>query len=169
MERAAPAVVGLDHAVADAVDGIEVGHKVEIGTDADDALLDWDSEPAPWEPDEDDYPGWDEQGPDDDYDGDGVTNFGELIAGTHPGNPDSTFKIDDGDLSTPGNNDSFTLTFSSVPGRMYFIRGKTSMSRNAEWVNLTGIILATGFETTCTVQFPESENMRFFQLVVWNP
>ena len=139
---------------------------VDVTATADE---DGDGLPDSWEPDEDDYPGWDEQGPDDDYDGDGVTNFGELIAGTHPGNPDSTFKIDDGDLSTPGNNDSFTLTFSSVPGRMYFIRGKTSMSRNAEWVNLTGIILATGFETTCTVQFPESENMRFFQLVVWNP
>ena len=139
---------------------------VDVGATVDG---DGDGLPDSWEPDEDEYPGWGGQGPDDDYDGDGVSNFGELIAGTHPGNPDSTFEIDDGDLSSPGNNDSFALTFKSVPGRMYFIRGKTSMSPNAEWVNLTGIILATGFETTRAVQFPEGEAMRFFQLVVWNP
>ncbi|NCD23184.1 MAG: hypothetical protein EOL90_09620 [Spartobacteria bacterium] len=130
---------------------------------------DGDGMPDQLEPDEEDYPGWDGQGPDDDYDGDGISNFGELIAGTHPGNRDSVFEISDYDLPSPGNNDEFTLIFKSVPGRRYFIRGATSMGNNTEWYNLSGVILATETETDCVVQFPEGVVIRFFQLVVWAP
>jgi fatty-acyl-CoA synthase len=46
-------VLLYDPEVAAAVEGIDVAHRAEIGTDADDALLAWDAEPAPWVPDED--------------------------------------------------------------------------------------------------------------------
>jgi fatty-acyl-CoA synthase len=53
VEHSGASVLLYDPEVAASVEGIEVAHKAEIGTEADDALLDWDSEPAHWTPDED--------------------------------------------------------------------------------------------------------------------
>ncbi|HEU5149014.1 MAG TPA: AMP-binding protein [Iamia sp.] len=53
VEHSGASVLLYDPEVAAAVEGIDVATKAEIGTEADDALLDWSSEPAPWEPDED--------------------------------------------------------------------------------------------------------------------
>ena len=128
---------------------------------------DGDGMPDQLEEPYEDLPGWGAQGADDDYDGDGVSNIGEMISGTHAGDSDSVFEISDGDLSSPGNNDTFTLTFHSVPGHRYVIRGKASMGNNAEWIVLSPALLATGYQTTYAVTLPE--NIRFFQLVVLNP
>jgi acyl-CoA synthetase (AMP-forming)/AMP-acid ligase II len=53
VEHSGASVLLYDPEVAAAVEGIDVAHRAEIGTEADDALLAWDAEPRPWEPDED--------------------------------------------------------------------------------------------------------------------
>ena len=104
--------------------------------------------------------------PEDDYDGDGVTNFGELIAGTHPGDPSSVLEIN-GTVSSPGNDEYFTLMFSSVPWREYRIFGAVSLGNNATWHDLAGLITATSYQTIRVVNLTvpgETQKIRFFML-----
>lgn len=91
---------------------------------------------------------------------------GEMIAGTHPGNVDSVFEMTEFDLSSPGNNEVVTFIFSTVPGRRYMIQGKANLGNNSEWINLTGIIIATDYETSYTASMA---GLRFFRLLVWAP
>lgn len=111
-------------------------------------------------------PGWDEQGSDDDYDGDGASNYEEMIAGTRADDIDSVFEINNTEHLILGGNQTMIFTFSSVPGNRYFIQGSSSVGSNARWENLSGAILAGDYQTSYLV---EIEDLRFFRLVVWTP
>ena len=128
--------------------------------------LDHDGMPDQWEDSYDLTNGWEVQISDGDYDGDGVSNYGEMIAGTHPGNLNSVFEMSEFDLSSPGNNEEVTFIFSTVPGRRYIIQGKANLGNNSEWIYLSGIIIATDYETSYTASMA---GMRFFRLLVWAP
>jgi len=127
---------------------------------------DGDGMPDQWEDGYDLPEGWDVQTAGGDFDADGVSNYGEMIAGTHPGNPDSVFKISQSDLESPGTNDRLAFIFNSVPGRFYLIQGAESFGDNAHWVNLSGAIRAT---TNPTVHTAAMAGLRFFRLLVWAP
>ena len=143
-------------------------HRVELIEDLSAALdEDDDGMPDQLEAPYQDLEGWGSQGPNDDYDGDGVSNLGEMIAGTRADDPDSVLEISATDAAVSGA--SITLTFHSVPGNRYFIRGASALAGEPEWINLGGVVLASETETTLTVPLPEGMDIRFVQLVVWAP
>lgn len=151
-------------------DQVNVGqtHRVELIEDLAAALdEDDDGMPDQLEAPYQDLEGWGSQGPNDDYDGDGVSNLGEMIAGTRADDPDSVLEISATDAAVSGA--SITLTFHSVPGNRYFIRGASALAGEPEWINLGGVVLASETETTLTVPLPEGMDIRFVQLVVWAP
>ncbi len=86
------------------------------------AIVDNDEDGLPddWETEHGLDPGVDDSA--DDFDGDGVSNLAEFIAGTDPASPPSAFRADlDG---------SFRLTWPSAPGKTYLV----SQNTGAGWV-----------------------------------
>ncbi len=94
----------------------------------------------PYDSDEDGLPDeWEwihfgtlEYGPDDDVDGDGITNLGHLIAGTDPNNPASVLRMYDAESAVE--EDAYHLTIGTVPGRLYTIYfTDDSLTDNPVW------------------------------------
>ena len=158
---------GAPRYVPEVTNAVQTNHVQLIVDTVAVADEDKDGMPDQWEAPYQDLFGWPDQGPDDDYDGDGVSNYGEMIAGTHPGNPDSVFEINRANLSSSGINRTMAFVFNSIPGHRYFVRGSASLGDTASWINLSGVILATNSQTSYTATLPE--NLKFFQLVVWAP
>jgi hypothetical protein len=79
-----------------------------------------------------------------DADGDGLTNYEEYLAGTHPLNPDSVLKIIQIQKSGPDPPlGSVTVTWEGVRGKIYLIQYcDGSLSRSALW-RPGGKVLAT--------------------------
>ena len=105
-----------------------------------------------------------DHGADGDPDGDGFNNFSELIAGTDPLDGSSALDI----LSlveevSPGNVQSRTLRWSSVPGNQYRVEATGSLVE--PWHDISGVLTAgTATEMIFTDNSPE--NPRFYRVSV---
>lgn len=64
-----------------------------------------------------------ENGPTGDPDGDGMNNFQEYIAGTHPRDPASLLTL----TAAPAGPDMVELTFQGQPGRVYYLQRATHL------------------------------------------
>lgn len=96
----------------------------------------------------------------DDADGDGQDNLAEYLAGTNPGNPASRFAVT-GVARQPGGG--FTLTWSSVPGKVYQVRAADSLE--GAFLPVGGTVQATASSTSYT-DHPPAGPRRFYQVTV---
>jgi hypothetical protein len=81
---------------------------------------------------------------DDDFDGDGMTNRQEYIAGTDPSNAASIFRITS--FSHNRVAGSAALTFSSVNGRLYRIEYSDNLANPNGWTTLQDNVVGTGMD-----------------------
>ncbi len=108
-----------------------------------------------------------QNGANDDPDHDGLTNKKEMGAGTNPLDGNSQMAVADVDFSAPGPGQEVTFIFDTVPGRMYIVQCSDALT--SAWTNLSGIILATDYQTPYTSQAPEGMLHRFYRLIVLTP
>ena len=78
--------------------------------------------------------------PEDDFDGDGFTNYEEFIAGTSPVDSASYLSVESIDLEGDAR-----ILFDTVPGRRYFLYHAEYLE-NSEWMLTTPSYLGDGFE-----------------------
>ena len=84
-------------------------------------------------------------GPQDDWDGDGMSNLAEYVAGTCPTNAASVLRIDAVMLAgTPG---QFTLRWPSVAGRSYSIRTSTNLQVGFDGLEASHLPATPAFNT----------------------
>jgi hypothetical protein len=106
-------------------------------------------------------------GPNDDPDRDGVPNKDEMGAGTNPLDGNSCLSVTDLVVSAPGPGRTVTFIFDTVPGRTYIVQCTDELKSG--WTNLSGLLLATGYQTAYTTQIPEGTAHRFYRLIVLTP
>ena len=104
-------------------------------------------------------------GPNDDPDGDGLSNEDEMHAGTDPTSAASVLALTD---LPPLSETGITLVFTSVPGRRYLIQS-TANIQSGDWTNLSGILLATDEQTTYTAPMPDLGSLNCYRLIVLVP
>ena len=93
-----------------------------------------------------------QHGANDDPDHDGFSNSQEMGAGTNPLDGNSRLGVADLTVSTTGQGQTVTFAFDTVPGRMYIVQCSDNL-KNA-WLNLSGLILATDYQTAYTTRIP---------------
>ena len=98
----------------------------------------------------------------DDWDHDGVNNYGEYVAGTCPTNRASVLQIDD--VAADPVRGQVSLRWPSVVGRRYAVEASTNLCAGFDWV-LGSQILATPAFNWHTVQVDQAECL-FFRLQV---
>jgi hypothetical protein len=108
-----------------------------------------------------------QHGPNDDPDNDGVPNKDEMGAGTNPLDGNSCLSVTDLAVSTPGPGQTVTFIFDTVPGRTYIVQCTHELKSG--WTNLSGLILATDYQTAYTTQIPEGSAHQFYRLIVLTP
>jgi hypothetical protein len=77
-------------------------------------------------------------GPNDDYDGDGMTNLEEFIAGTDPTDPTSYLKVEPATVTSPA-----TVQFMAFSNKTYTVQFNDNLS-SGTWSNLANIVTRTG-------------------------
>lgn len=105
----------------------------------------------------------------DSKDGSGMSYRDKLWAGLVPGDPDSRLAMDGAAVGVGAGGRTLTFVFDSVPGRRYMVQGSDKLGDEAQWLPLGGIILATGIQTTHSVQIPEDASLGFYRLLVLVP
>ncbi len=91
-------------------------------------------------------------GPDDDNDGDGMTNAQEELAGTDPNDPADYFRL----TGASRDGTSATLTWTSKAGRSYTVEFSPSMEA-ASWTAVMDVGSAGDGETSFVTQLEEDE------------
>jgi len=86
--------------------------------------------------------------PDDDFDGDGFTNYAEYVAGTDPTDPNSYLRLTVAPAQPPANG--LVLSWNSVQGRLYTLQTTTNLSQ-ASWAPVTGCVDLSGTGGEMTV------------------
>ena len=88
------------------------------------------------------------RGPNDDPNGNGVSNYSEFLAGTDPSNPNSFLHLipDINATVVAGNFTGIKIIWSSVSGKTYSVQRSTDLTRG--FVSLGTAITATDVETT---------------------
>jgi YD repeat-containing protein len=89
----------------------------------------------------------------DDFDGDGLSDVAEYLAGTLPKDPDSLLRMNRNVTNTVVQT---TVSWSSISGKSYCVQYKNSLA-DAGWNDLPGIVVASGtnsfkIDTTSTGQ-----------------
>ena len=103
-----------------------------------------------------------DHGADDDYDGDGYTNFEEFIADTNPSDPDSRFLLN----ASIGGSGEDVLLFDTSALRTYKVQFASDLFSEiwTEWQTLNG----TGDEISLT-NLPSADKQRFYRVAVQKP
>lgn len=94
-----------------------------------------------------------------DSDGDGLPDGAEVIAGTNPLNATSTFRISS--ITSVTNPDEYTLTWPTVPGKTYVL--ETQVPLSGTWIEVTTII-ASGSSVSHIHQ--STDQQRFYRVKV---
>jgi len=96
-----------------------------------------------------------------DFDGDGMTNLQEYLAGTHPKQAGSALR-----LTAMLNGTTAELRFSAVAGKTYTILYRDSLSGGPSWQRLTDV---SAQATTQTMMIPDASpgvsGQRFYRIV----
>jgi len=108
-----------------------------------------------------------QHGANDDPDNDGSPNIEEMGAGTNPLDGNSCLLVADLTVSPPGPGQTVTFIFDTVPGRTYIVQCTDELKSG--WTNLSGLILATDYQTAYTTQIPEGTAHQFYRLIVLTP
>lgn len=105
-----------------------------------------------------------EMGPDGDPDGDFISNEDELEAGTNPLDGNSGLSMAP---PIPPSGEQFSITFNTVPGRSYLVLCSGDLT--GSWVQASGVLVATGTQTTWTTTLAEGQVCRYFRILVLTP
>jgi hypothetical protein len=97
----------------------------------------------------------------DDPDGDGSSNGAEFVAGTHPLNPSSVFRITS--YQRTGNDDQ--LAWPTAGGKQYQLQQRDTLQTALIWSNAGGVVAGTGLLTTQVVNNPGMSS-RFYRVQV---
>ena len=107
-----------------------------------------------------------DQGPGDDPDGDGNSNYTEFLAGFNPTDPAENMRITD--ITKSGNN--LSVTWTSIPGKNYQVRFSPDLQ--APWqtmVTSPTVIPGASGTTTATAPIPAPVGVRGFVEVIVVP
>jgi Bacterial TSP3 repeat len=122
--------------------------------------LDGNGLPIAWEKD---YFGTTNINANADPDGDGMSNLQEYLAGTNPTDPNSRLRITAVGANTIGS--SATLTWTSVPSRLYCVEERTNLTTGAWATNLTlGVVSPDVGSTTTRGLIESAVTNRFFRV-----
>jgi hypothetical protein len=99
--------------------------------------------------------------PNADNDGDGLTNYEEMLAGTDPRSGANRFQI----TLTAGNGSDIQVTFRSVIGKTYRLEYRPDLIAG-NWLTLADQIFATSTSTQVTDTGAHSLGKRYYRLVV---
>ena len=97
-----------------------------------------------------------------DFDGDGMSNFAEWIAGTDPTNPASNLRVNGQRGAQP---DTFVLQWPSVAGKTYRVEIATNLLKGFNAVLRTNIAATPPFNTE-TDSFAPPDSARFYRISV---
>ncbi len=98
-----------------------------------------------------------------DSDGDGMSNLQEYLAGTNPNNPNSYLHITA--ISAHATGNSTTLTWTSVPSRLYYVEERTNLTFGAWATNATLGVVAPDPGATTTRNVTDTPVLnRFFRV-----
>jgi hypothetical protein len=101
--------------------------------------------------------------PNADPDGDGMSNLQEYLAGTNPNNPNSYLRITAVSAKAPGN--TATVTWTSVPSRLYYVEERTNLTFGAWATNATlGVVSPDPGATTTRNLTDAAASNRFFRV-----
>ena len=100
--------------------------------------------------------------PQDDADGDGMSNLQEYIAGTNPTDASSVFRLQISSSISP--TLSLKLNWPAVPGRNYQVQLKTNLT-DLVWLNAAGIVGVLGGQGSFTVPFSSTQPSSFYRIV----
>jgi hypothetical protein len=101
--------------------------------------------------------------PNADPDGDGMSNLQEYLAGTNPNDPKNTLRITAVSANTIGS--TATLTWTSVPSRLYYVEERTNLTTGAWATNLTLGVVSPDVGSTTTRSLTDSAvTKRFFRV-----
>jgi hypothetical protein len=99
-----------------------------------------------------------------DNDGDDFSNWAEYWSGSIPTNPDSYFRASINDLNGPP-----TLTWPSVSGRTYTVRGKTNLMDTHMRVYETNIPARPSYNEYALTNDPVDRPSAFLEVLVEDP
>jgi len=97
-----------------------------------------------------------------DWDGDGMSNFNEFLAGTDPTNKASVFRIDA--MGRSGGGSNMVLSFTTVSGKSYQLEWTTNLTSGV-WTNEAAMITGTGNPMPMTNSQP-AVTPRFYRMSV---
>jgi len=101
--------------------------------------------------------------PNADPDGDGFSNLQEYLAGTNPTDPNSRLRITA--LSAKATGNAATLTWTSVPSRLYYVEERTNLTSGAWATNATlGVVSPDSGPTTTRNVTDAPLSNRFFRV-----
>jgi hypothetical protein len=97
-----------------------------------------------------------------DPDGDGMNNFGEFTAGTHPRDSNSALRI----ISvTHQAGVGTTVSWTTVPGKKYQLMGTTTVENPASYTNIGGVITAAG-SSASQLDSAASDSRKYYKVKV---
>lgn len=97
-----------------------------------------------------------------DFDGDGLSDLAEFLAGTLPNNPGSVLRME---RTVTNNLVQTTVSWLSVSGKVYRVQYKNSLA-DPGWNDLAGDVTATGSSASKTDTTSTGQPQRFYRVEV---